>query len=327
MSREGKGEAATPPVGVREVAAVAALVVFFLVSQLVALLLRRPFRASGVDQAFANPADPFNGLWLLGTVVAFTVLILYIARKKRATLIQALILGSVGLTLVYVFFPLLDMVPTPLFDGRPVTLLGATFSFNPAVAVALVPAAVLTLLLKKYPEWYIVDAVGVGVSAGTIAIFGSSFTPLTYLVVLVAFAVYDYVSVYKTKHMLSLADSVLDLRLPIMLVVPKTLDYSFLEERAGVRARAEGRGPQKPRDAMFIGLGDVVIPSIFGLAALPFGAAASFGAFAGIELGLLVLMWFVLKGKPHAGLPTLNAGALLGFLVGLYLDTGSLRFW
>lgn len=315
------------PVGIREIAALASLLAMFFAAQLVAVLLRGPFRESGVDRAFADPTDPLNGVWLLLTVVVFTILILYIAKKKRPLLIQALILGSVGLTLVYVFYPLLDMLPTPVFDSRPVPLLG---SFNPAVLVAIVPAALLTYLLKRRPEWYIVDAVGLSVSAGTIAIFGASFTPVTYLLVLVAFAVYDYVSVYKTKHMLSLADSVLDLRLPIMLVVPKALDYSFLDERAQVRKRAETPGPKKPRDAMFIGLGDVVIPSIFGLTALgaPLqSAGACFGTFVGIAAGLLVLMYFVLRGRPHAGLPTLNTGAFLGFLAGLYIERGTVIFW
>lgn len=318
---------APPKVGLREVAAVGSMLAMFLAAQVVALLLQKPFHQSGVDQAFEDPEDPFNGLYLLATVVLFTILILWIARKKREILIQYLILGSVGITLVYVFYPLLDMLPTTAFDTFDLDLGFLLVPFNAAVLVALVPAILLTVLLKRYPEWYIVDAVGIGVSAATIAIFGASFTPVTYLVVLVAFAIYDYVSVYKTKHMLSLADSVLDLRLPIMLVVPKTLDYSFLEERGGVRKRAETKEPKKPRDAMFIGLGDIVIPSIFGLTALSLSAWAAFGTFVGIEVGLVILMAFVLRGKPHAGLPTLNSAAFIGFLVGLYLDTGSLRFW
>lgn len=326
-SKEETQREAPLPVGVREIAALVSLLAMFFAAQAVALLLRGPFKQSGIDQAFEDPTDPLNGVWLLLIVVVFTALILYIARKRRAFLIQILILASLGLTLAYVFYPFLDMLPTTFFDTRNVAILGPV---NPAAIVACIPAALLTYLLKRYPEWYIVDSVGIGVSAATIAIFGASFTPATYLVVLVAFAVYDYVSVYKTKHMLSLADSVLELRLPIMLVVPKTLDYSFLEENAKVRERAESQGRRKPRDAMFIGLGDVVIPSIFGVTALgvPLASAgAAFGTFAGIALALILLMYFVMRGRAHAGLPTLNAGALLGFLAGLYIERGTFVFW
>ncbi len=318
---------APPAVGLREVAAVLAILSMFFASQAVAVLLRKPFKASGVDQAFADQEDPLNGVWLLLIVIVFTVLILFIARQKWYGVIQGLILGSVGLTLVYVFYPLLDLIPTPLFDGRVYHLGGEPVLVNFAALVAFVPATALTWLLVKWPEWYIVNAVGIGVSAGAIAIFGGSFTPVTYLIVLVAFAVYDFVSVYKTKHMLDLADTVLEHHLPIMLVVPKTFHYSFLDERGRVREAAESAGPRQPRDAMFIGLGDIVIPSIFGITALSIGAGPAVGTFFGIAVGLLVLLAFVLKGKPHAGLPTLNAGALAGFLVGLYATTGTLVFW
>lgn len=314
------------PIGWGELAAVAGMLLMFVASQLVAVLLVRPFQASGVE-GFQDPTDWKNGLWLFLTVLVFTVLILYIARKRRQRLIQYLILGSVGLTLVYVFFPLLDLIPTPALDEFQITVAGQTVPILPALLLAVPPALLLTGLLYKFPEWYVVDTVGVLVSAGAIAIFGYSFTPVTYLVVLVGFAIYDYVSVYRTKHMLSLADSVLDLHLPIMLVVPKTLDYSFLEERGGLKQSQEGVPVKRERDAMFIGLGDIVIPSIFAVSALPISAYAAMGAFLGTLAGFLLLMSFVLRGRAHAGLPSLNGGALLGFLAGFYLDTGTLRFW
>lgn len=325
-------EAPAPALGIRDAVAVLALLAMFLTAQLTAVLLRRPFAASGIDQAFEDPGDWRNGLWLLLTVIVFTVIILWIARRKKEAFIQALILGSVGLTMVYVFYPLFDTIPG--FDPFLVPLGPASFSLSYAAVLAFLPAGLLTWLLVRFPEWYVIDAVGIAVSAGAVAIFGASFTPVTYLVVLVAFAVYDYVSVYRTKHMLDLADSVLNLHLPIMLVVPKRLDYSFRKEHGRARERAEAATTPSPtapppgeRDALFIGLGDIVIPSIFAVTAMTISGLAAFGTFVGINVGLAILMWFVLKGRPHAGLPTLNGAALVGFLVGLYADTGSVVFW
>lgn len=315
------------PVGTREIVAVVAILAMFLASQGLAVFLVEPFVESKVPAAFEDPEDPLNGVWLLGTVIVFTAIILLIVRLKLHWVMQALILLSVGTTLVYVLYPLLDLLPIAYFQEHEYTLLGQSFGLNPAVLVAFLPAAALTWSLKRFPEWYIVDAVGIGVSAGAIALFGASFTPTTYVFVLVAFAIYDALSVYRTKHMLTLADSVLDMHLPIMLVVPKHLDYSFLEERGTARARAEAPSA-RPRDAMFIGLGDIVIPSIFGLTALKPGIwMATVGCFAGVSIGLLVLLWFVLKGRPHAGLPTLNAGALVGFVAGWTLQTREPLGW
>jgi presenilin-like A22 family membrane protease len=334
-----KPAADTYPIGMREIGAVAAMLLMFVAAQVLSLLLLRPFASAGV-QGFEDPEDPLNAVWLIGIILVFTAVILWIARKKRERVIQWIILGSVGLTLVYVIFPLLLQIPGLENFGT------ADTRYLGAILVAIPPAVVLTILLYRFPEWYIVDVVGVLVAAGSIAIFGSSFTPSIYVFVLVGLAVYDYISVYKTKHMLSLADSVLNYHLPIMLVVPKHLDYSFLDESTTLRkdadepivtpaATAASMAPapaatatkKKPRDAMFLGLGDVVIPSIFALTALQVSALSAATAMMGVIAGFLFLMTFVLRGKPQAGLPALNGGAFLGFLIGLYIDTGSLVFW
>jgi presenilin-like A22 family membrane protease len=36
----------------------------------------------------------------------------------------------------------------------------------------------------------------------------------------------------------------------------------------------------------------------------------------GTLLGLVVLLWMVLQGRAHAGLPLLNGGAIGGYLLG-----------
>jgi presenilin-like A22 family membrane protease len=142
----------------------------------------------------------------------------------------------------------------------------------------------------------------------------------------------------------------MELRLPVVLVIPLTLSYSFLEEEgpetiteeedadeesAPDEATEGEEPPEDPfaRDAFFIGLGDAVIPTILVASAAffrPGGAALldvpgialtlpSLGAMVGTLVGLLALMWMVMKGRAHAGLPLLNGGAIAGYLVGALL--------
>jgi len=49
---------------------------------------------------------------------------------------------------------------------------------------------------------------------------------------------------------------------------------------------------------------------------MPFINIPALGAMIGSLAGLVVLLWFVNKGKPQAGLPPLNGGAIIGFLIG-----------
>ena len=83
------------------------------------------------------------------------------------------------------------------------------------------------LLLRYYPEWYIIDAFGILVCAGISSLFGVSMTILPALLLLVVLAVYDAISVYKTRHMVSLAEGVIKMKAPLLFVVPKSRDYSF----------------------------------------------------------------------------------------------------
>ena len=201
--------------------------------------------------------------------------------------------------------------------------------------VGIVVAAILVYLLHRYPEWYVVDTVGVIVAGGATAIFGISLSILPTMVLLIIMAIYDAISVYRTKHMIDLADTVMDLKLPILLVAPKERTYSF-RKQIGLKKELKRH---RERGAMFMGLGDVIIPSVLVISSLNFlphktvylagmalSAPALVAAFtvAGILSGYSVLMRFVLKGNPQAGLPLLNSGAIAGYIIGYILIYGNL---
>ncbi len=66
-----------------------------------------------------------------------------------------------------------------------------------------------------------------------------------------------------------------------------------------------------------MGLGDIVMPGILVVAAyhnISNGLPVALSVLAGTLIGFLVLMTFVIKGKPQAGLPLLCSGAILGYL-------------
>jgi presenilin-like A22 family membrane protease len=332
----------------REYRGVAVAVGLFLLVQLGALALVQTFFEQGY-QAVENPDDPTNSLLYVGAILLATVGFLAAFKYDLDWVVRVVIVATSGILSWYVFAAVV-----------------------PASAAAVLGAGV-AVALWVYPEWYVVDTAGVLMGAGAAGLFGISFGLLPALVLLSVLAVYDAISVYKTKHMLDLADGVMDLRIPAILVIPLTLSYSLLDEEFGGPTADDtnddsGAGGSETndaddnndidgdtasdadtdiesdadtgndddtegddREAFFIGLGDAVIPGVLVASAAFFSPAPQFGlplielnlpallALVGTMGGLLVLMRMVMEGKPHAGLPLLNGGAIGGYLAGSLL--------
>jgi presenilin-like A22 family membrane protease len=293
----------------RVAAVLATVVALFLTVQLGALALVEPFENAGL-QSTENPQNPLNSIFYVGFLLVATGAILLVIKYELTSILRAFILLTAGFISTYVFSAVL---PTVLVGG--------------VNAAAYVPAGLLVLALFVYPEWWVIDSAGVLMGMGAAALFGISFGVLPAIVLLGALAVYDAISVYGTEHMLTLASGVMELKVPILLVVPTTLDYSFIEQADEMAEDAEeGEASESgiQRDAFFIGLGDAVMPTIMVASAAFFlDAQRVFGielpaltAMVGTLVGLLVLMRMVFAGRAHAGLPLLNGGAILGYLVG-----------
>ncbi len=288
----------------------------FVISQLGALFMAASVLGEEY-QAFENPNDPMIPLYYIIAIVLFTFAVLYIIKKKREDIVKVIFLGAVVYTIFYVLL-IMSASALPGIVALPLSL-GLT--------------AVLAYYLVKKPEWYIVDATGILVAVGIVGILGISLQILPVMILLVALAVYDAISVYGTKHMVALADGVTSMRLPILLVIPKKRGYSYLEQ-APLKEQLDRK---EEREAMFMGLGDIVIPGVlitsafYYLADDLFAGIASnllvaLGTLAGAMVGFAVLMRFVLKGNPQAGLPLLNGGAITGYALTYLLVFGDLSF-
>ena len=320
-------------------AAVAGTVVLFLLVQLGALSLVEPFQQSNY-QAVEDTSDPTNSLLFFGAILVATVGMLLVIRYEVEWLIRVFIVGTSAMLAWYVV--------SAIAPVGVVSVGGASVALVPVVAALGVAVGLLV-----HPEWYVIDAAGVLMGAGAAGMFGISFGLLPAILFLLVLAVYDAISVYGTEHMLTLAEGVMDLNVPVLLVVPTSLSYSFRDQGAGEemtddRADAaeaadggrdgDGGGDgdragddDEIRDALYIGLGDAVMPTILVASAaffVPAEAAARFDvpvialnlpaltAMIGTLVGLVILLRMVLEGRAHAGLPLLNGGAILGYLVG-----------
>ncbi|MDK2974489.1 MAG: hypothetical protein PWP08_860 [Methanofollis sp.] len=285
---------------------VLAMPAMLLVVEVIAILLALPMQEAGIV-AFEDPSSVANPFIFLGILLVFTFLMLALIKLGGQKVILGLIALSILFTLYYVFWTISTLI----------------FGFSPAVDIAAFAVSVLaTAFLFLYPEWYVIDSLGILIAAGVASIFGISLTILPVILLLAMLAVYDAVSVYKTKHMIALAEGIMDLKTPILFVIPKRLDYSFRTEGVEISKEKEERG------AFIMGMGDLIMPSILVVSAqvfLPgmkiwFLSVPALGAIVGSIAGMVLLIHFVLSGRPQAGLPPLNGGAILGFLAGCALS-------
>ena len=167
---------------------------------------------------------------------------------------------------------------------------------------------------------------------------GVSFVPWIIILFMVLAAVYDAWAVYSSKHMLELADTMVNLELPVMLVAPQKPTRG----RVKVVRPEEGDMPPPPKkgfdETMLMGLGDVIFPGLLCISALsflpegtgPLGWSnplwVSLGTMVGSLVGYCVLMTYVARGRPQAGLPLLNGGAILGYFISAAIFIGSSAF-
>jgi len=284
----------------------------FVIVHGLALIVTAPFEAAGLQPAFDNPDDPMNIIFIFIILLVFTLVILLIAKFWKKQLIQVIILGAIGYTAAYLFYPLL-------------TLIIPETGFYLSIIFALVLALALVYVLYKFPEWYIIDISGIIIGSGAIAIFGMSLGILLVIILLVGLAIYDAISVYKTKHMIDLADTVMDLKLPVLLVIPKVRHYSLIKETKSLKKKIKDNDE---RDAFFMGLGDIVMPGILVVAIYNNIAGSlliSLSTIIGTLIGFAILMVFVMRGKPQAGLPLLCGGAIAGYIVSSLVFYGELK--
>ncbi|MCX6667134.1 MAG: presenilin family intramembrane aspartyl protease [Euryarchaeota archaeon] len=284
----------------------------FVVIQGLALLLVKPFFKEGM-QAFPDVNNPLNLAYIFVIILSVTVVILLIAKYWKKKAIQIILLGAIGYTVFFAFF-------LPLFG-----IFLPNIALWLSLMLAALSTAILLVALIKYPEWYVIDICGIMVGASAIAIFGISLGIFLVIILLIGLAIYDAISVYKTKHMIDLADAVMDLKLPVLLVVPKIRHYSLIKETKSLKEKLKDG---EERDAFFMGLGDVVMPGILVAAAYHFietdGLLVALSVMIGTLVGFVILMSFVIKGKPQAGLPCLGGGAIIGYILSSYVLFGKL---
>ena len=285
------------------------LVFLFIITSLLAL----PISSTIISQTGSTTSStPTRGagylIYFIISLLLLSAAIVFLARKKKVNFLRYLFAIAIAFAIFYVcsilYYDVIVFIEN--FVNIPVTELEYEF------LVFLTPVVFLYVLLFRQ-NWVIIDIAGVLSSAGLAAIWSTDIGLYYAIILMIIFAVYDYIAVYKTKHMLEIASASAKSGAPLFFVMPDSIHFN--------PSTIDLDSPSDERGSILLGFGDIAIPNIMVVSSyVYFGKFFPF--FVMPLLGGVVAMvaLFLFVKRPAPGLPFLNAGVLLGLLSALLIS-------
>lgn len=143
--------------------------------------------------------------------------------------------------------------------------------------------------------------------AGAGSSLGLVFQPLMVVALLIFFSIYDYIAVYKTKHMIEMAKEMIEQKAILALVIPSSISdfkVSLEEIRPGGKF-------------LILGGGDIVFPILFSASLIPAGILNSIIVAFFSLIGLFFSFYIFVKQKirkPIPALPPIALFSIIGYL-------------
>jgi len=230
------------------------------------LMYPPPGEEQVIQPIVSNPQSPYASAQLFVYILIMTGVLLVLMRLGLGIIIRILLSFSIITGII--------LSTTLLFDW-----------------LGLILAAILILLyILRRKDYNVVNIALVFTIAGIGAILGSSLSIIPALILVVIISVYDYISVYITKHMVAIAENAKG-TMPLMFLIP------IGDKELG------------------LGTGDIAIPLTVCVSILKdYGVGYAIPTALGGLMGLMALFFYVEQKKEHAAMPALppiTAGLLL----------------
>lgn len=288
-------------------------ILLFVVVCLIATYITESLVGTGYQGSSSTQESFEYFIVYIVATAAVTLVILFLARKNRGGFIRTIFLGVSVYVIFFVSLLISDIVYAFQYYlvtlyNLPVQEVGTSMLLNFYLLWIGTPA-VLGYVLFTENNWVATNITGIMLAIGIGAIWSLYLGVWFALALLVILAVYDYVSVFKTKHMVTLARVAMDEKIPMLFAFPGKRGFDLnqvsMDDREGL-------------DAILLGFGDIAIPSVMVVSSAIYGMSRSIlylllPMLGGI-VGLVLLLFFV-KQRPAPGLPTINSGVIAGFLL------------
>ena len=144
--------------------------------------------------------------------------------------------------------------------------------------------------------------------SGVGSTLGLALQPLIVVALLIIFSIYDFIAVYKTKHMIKMAKEMIESRAILALVIPQNIS-GFQESLLKIEPGGK---------FLILGGGDIVFPLLFAASLVPQGILNSSIVALFSLIGLFVSFWIFTRQKvrqPIPALPPIALFSIIGFLI------------
>ncbi len=148
--------------------------------------------------------------------------------------------------------------------------------------------------------------------AGISALLGLSITPSVGVVILALLSVYDIIAVYKTRHMVALAQGMMESGAIFGLIVPTSWGLFFHSHR----------NIEPGEQFMILGSGDVGLPIMFAASLVSISLANAFVVGSAAVIGLFVTHLLFVNQRQRqamAALPPIATASILGYALSLLI--------
>lgn len=278
------------------------IAIMFSITQILALaagilLMTTAAYDANVQALSVSPIEdansPLNAILMLGYVIFGAVVALVAIKYFRAKILfKFLELGVVGGTVSVLCFAFIyGLTPLGFFESGVISIfIGGAFA------------------LIKYKYVCLKNMAAILSSAGIAAMFGFSMGFWPALLFVIGLSIYDYIAVFKTRHMLTLAQGL------------GTNELSFTISASQKKPRNISQAACAPNEdvsRLDLGSGDLAVPAILAVSAYPiFGLFGSFATILGSIISIILTLHFVVKHHiVLPALPPICIGSLIALLI------------
>lgn len=250
--------------------------------------------------------DPIGSLFFLVVVLIGTATLLLVLKYYKGNLlfrifeVYVIFIGSL-VVWQYVLFDLLNAAPFAVGESE----------YLSCVLVASILTVAVRFVKRTYMTLNVTLCLAI---AGAGGVLGSFMGIVPALLMMVALGTYDIIAVFKTKHMITLADQSRLRQMPVMFETSSKGIKTGPRKKSGSVSKGNKADEE---DTIGLGTGDIAIPLVFFV-----GILRSFnswllvgGAVLGAAVGLFLTIYYVTQVKRVAlpALPPILGMSFIGF--------------